>query len=256
MVLKVIDTFSKHFKLFIVLSIVIHLLFIFIFNYNYFITSRIIDNNNTTQAISVVMLDFNKIADSNNLYLKTLDKQSIVAEKKEIKNINNSTYAQSKNMKQKINDINVVKKTITDKKKTKINLPKKSVEIDKLLNDLIDIKNTQKLNHVNEKNNFINDSLKRKLNSITHNDMLKYKQEITRSISDKFYDYSKYIGQTCDLHIKIAPDGKLVSVTSSKGDRELCQAAISATKLAIIPPPPNHQIYTLFQETIVNFTPQ
>ncbi|KYP97587.1 cell division protein FtsX [Sodalis-like endosymbiont of Proechinophthirus fluctus] len=83
-----------------------------------------------------------------------------------------------------------------------------------------------------------------------------YKAQISRAISNKFYDASSYSSRTCDLRIGLAPDGLLISVTAVGGDPALCQAAVSAAKLAIIPRPPSPQVYEVFKNATLGFSPQ
>ncbi|WMQ73828.1 MAG: hypothetical protein GPOALKHO_000846 [Sodalis sp.] len=83
-----------------------------------------------------------------------------------------------------------------------------------------------------------------------------YKAQVSRAISDKFYDSSSYSGKMCDLRIKLAHDGLLISVTAVGGDPALCQAAVSAAKLATIPRPPSPQVYEVFKNATLGFSPQ
>lgn len=83
-----------------------------------------------------------------------------------------------------------------------------------------------------------------------------YKEQVSRAISNKFYDASSYSGRTCDLRIKLAPNGLLISVTAVGGDPLLCQAAVSAAKLATIPRPPSLQVYEVFKNATLGFSPQ
>lgn len=83
-----------------------------------------------------------------------------------------------------------------------------------------------------------------------------YQAMISNAIKNKFYDYTNYLGKTCDLRIKLGPDGRLISVSIFDGDPMLCQAAVSAAKAANIPRPPSLQIYEIFKNTTIKFTPQ
>ncbi|WP_420022172.1 cell envelope integrity protein TolA [Candidatus Blochmanniella camponoti] len=134
-----------------------------------------------------------------------------------------------------------------------------SNELSNLLNTLINkkksIENNKefKLNLTTKKNdnenNISNEIIK-------NNEINIYKRMISESIQKKFYNFSHYVGKQCNLRIKLAPDGTLLSVTAISGDYDLCQAAIIAAKLAKIPKPPNSDIYEIFKNTILNFSPQ
>ncbi|URJ28947.1 cell envelope integrity protein TolA [Blochmannia endosymbiont of Camponotus sp. C-046] len=135
-----------------------------------------------------------------------------------------------------------------------------SNELDNLLNALI---NQEKSTKKNNKTSTLNITTKKNNNEnnisheiIKNNEINTYKCMISESIQKKFYNSSHYTGKQCNLHIQLAPDGTLLSVTAISGDYELCQAAIIAAKLAKIPKPPNLGIYEIFKNTILNFSPQ
>lgn len=82
-----------------------------------------------------------------------------------------------------------------------------------------------------------------------------YIWQIQGAIQSKFYDPSLFTGKTCDLRIKLAPDGLIISVQEVGGDPVLCQAAVSAAKLAQMPKPPNAVIYQHFKYFTLGFRP-
>jgi len=45
-------------------------------------------------------------------------------------------------------------------------------------------------------------------------------------------------------------------VSSEGGDAALCQAAVSAAKLAKIPKPPSQAVYEVFKNAPIDFKPQ
>ncbi|WP_320411917.1 cell envelope integrity protein TolA [Blochmannia endosymbiont of Camponotus sp.] len=134
-----------------------------------------------------------------------------------------------------------------------------SNELNNLLNTLINKKKSMENNKEltlnlttkknDNKNNISNEIIK-------NNEINIYKRMISESIQQKFYNFSHYVGKQCNLRIKLAPDGTLLSVTAISGDYDLCQAAVIAAKLAKIPKPPNSDIYEIFKNTILNFSPQ
>ncbi|CAD83404.1 tolA protein [Candidatus Blochmanniella floridana] len=92
-------------------------------------------------------------------------------------------------------------------------------------------------------------------NNIKTEEINFYKNMISESIQKKFYNASDYAGKECKLKIQLAPDGKLVSVDTLSGDLSLSHAATVAVKLANIPAPPNIDIYKIFKNTILKFSP-
>ncbi|URJ30294.1 cell envelope integrity protein TolA [Blochmannia endosymbiont of Camponotus sp.] len=131
--------------------------------------------------------------------------------------------------------------------------------LNNLLNTLINkqnsVKNNEKikLNFIIKKNNNHGDITS---NIIKNNEINTYKRMISESIQKKFYNASNYAGKKCDLRIKLAPDGTLLSITAISGDISLCQAATIAAKSAKIPKPPNTDVYEVFKNIILNFSPQ
>lgn len=83
-----------------------------------------------------------------------------------------------------------------------------------------------------------------------------YLGQITAAIQSKFYDADLYKGRTCDLRIKLAPDGLLIDVKAEGGDPALCQAALAAAKQARIPKPPSQAVYEAFKNAPLTFKPQ
>lgn len=83
-----------------------------------------------------------------------------------------------------------------------------------------------------------------------------YLGQVTAAIQSKFYDANLYKGRTCNLRIKLAPDGLLIDIKAEGGDPALCQAAIAAAKLAKIPKPPSQDVYEVFKNVPLDFKPQ
>ncbi|QLK87456.1 cell envelope integrity protein TolA [Arsenophonus endosymbiont of Aphis craccivora] len=82
-------------------------------------------------------------------------------------------------------------------------------------------------------------------------DVANYAGKIKAAIESKFYDADIYRGKTCELSIKLAPDGMLISIaakSNTANDQPLCEAAIRAAKTATMPKPPSRSIYDAFNE--------
>lgn len=82
-------------------------------------------------------------------------------------------------------------------------------------------------------------------------DVANYAGKIKAAIESKFYDADIYRGKTCELSIKLAPDGMLISIaakSNTANDQPLCDAAIRAAKTATMPKPPSRSIYDAFNE--------
>jgi colicin import membrane protein len=65
-----------------------------------------------------------------------------------------------------------------------------------------------------------------------------------------------FVGKTCDLRIKLGPDGLLLDVKAVGGDPALCQAAVTAANQAKIPKPTSDAIYQHFKNATLEFKPQ
>nr|WP_282554196.1 cell envelope integrity protein TolA [Providencia rettgeri] len=82
-------------------------------------------------------------------------------------------------------------------------------------------------------------------------DVDSYAGKVKAAIQSKFYDSDTFRGRTCELQLKLAPDGLLVSITpknSPANDAALCDAAIRAAKLATMPKPPSREVYDTFNK--------
>lgn len=142
------------------------------------------------------------------------------------------------------------KQAEAEAKKAAAQAAKQSSDVDALLGGLTEAKNAPKAGGAPA------GAGKAKQSGASGAEIDAYKAQVSRAISDKFYDSSSYSGRTCDLRIKLAPDGLLISVTAVGGDPALCQAAVSAAKLATIPRPPSPQVYEVFKNATLGFSPQ
>lgn len=132
------------------------------------------------------------------------------------------------------------KKAVAAAKKKSENTTK---NVDQLFDALASTQNTPKIQTTERGKKGSDTEIKSYLNQIIH------------AIQSKFYDASLYKGKTCHLRIKLAPDGKLISVREESGDTDLCQAAVAAAKQAHIPKPPNKDVYEVFKNASLVFTP-
>lgn len=127
---------------------------------------------------------------------------------------------------------------------------KQSSEVDDLLGGLTDAKNAPKSGGAPAAG-----TSNSKLSGATGLEINGYLAQVRQAISNKFYDASNYSGKTCILRIKLAPDGMLISVSPDGGDPALCQAAVSAAKLAAIPRPPSPKVYEAVKNATLDFKP-
>lgn len=132
------------------------------------------------------------------------------------------------------------KKAVAAAKKKSENTTK---NVDQLFDALASPQNTPKIQTTERGKKGSDTEIKSYLNQIIH------------AIQSKFYDASLYKGKTCHLRIKLAPDGKLISIREEIGDTDLCQAAVAAAKQAHIPKPPNKDVYQVFKNASLVFTP-
>ena len=84
-------------------------------------------------------------------------------------------------------------------------------------------------------------------------DISAYAKQIQVAIQSRLFDAGLYQGKQCVLHINLAPDGRLKSVTSEGGDPALCQAALAAARSANIPKPPNEAVYEKIKDAKLDF---
>ncbi|MGL9773322.1 MAG: cell envelope integrity protein TolA [Sodalis sp. (in: enterobacteria)] len=133
--------------------------------------------------------------------------------------------------------------------KQKAAAAKQSSEVDDLLGGLTDAKNAPKSGGAPAGTG------NSKLSVATGLEINGYLAQVRQAISNKFYDSSNYSGKTCILRIKLAPDGMLISLSSDGGDPALCQAAVSAAKLAAIPRPPSPKVYEAVKNATLDFKP-
>jgi len=84
-------------------------------------------------------------------------------------------------------------------------------------------------------------------------DISAYAKQIQVAIQNRLFDASIYQGKQCVLHINLAPDGRLKSVTSEGGDPALCQAALAAARSANIPKPPSEAVYERIKDAKLDF---
>nr|WP_222941709.1 cell envelope integrity protein TolA [Xenorhabdus indica] len=95
-----------------------------------------------------------------------------------------------------------------------------------------------------------------KKSGFSESDINNYKGQIRAAIQNHFRDPSLYLGRTCDLSIKLASDGMLISVQANGGDPALCRAAIAAANQTKMPRPPSKEVYEHFKSFSLDFKPQ
>lgn len=141
------------------------------------------------------------------------------------------------------------KKAAAEAKQKAAAAAKQSSEVADLLGGLTDAKNAPKSGGAPAGTG------NSKQSGATGTEINGYLAQVRQAISNKFYDASNYSGKTCILRIKLAPDGTLISVSSDGGDPALCQAAVSAAKLAAIPRPPSPKVYEAVKNATLDFKP-
>ena len=86
-------------------------------------------------------------------------------------------------------------------------------------------------------------------------DSSNYAGQIHAAIESKFHTDPSFSGKVCNLRIKLASDGMLVSGSSVGGDPALCQAAVAAARMAKYHKTPSDAIYQIFKNAPVDFKP-
>ncbi len=155
------------------------------------------------------------------------------------------------------NEINhlVAKKTVVQSKKQD-DLEKKPSEIDALFDvlysgheELIGVSKQK----IDEK--YMGKSNTTKIAGDTGAEINNYIEQVKGAIQSKFYNSSSFKGKSCNLRIKISPDGLLISVQEIGGYPALCYSAVSAAKLAHMPKPTSEAVYQHFKIFTLDFNP-
>lgn len=84
-------------------------------------------------------------------------------------------------------------------------------------------------------------------------DVVTYAAEFRNAVQRKIYGADLYAGKRCALQIKMERSGRITAVSAQGGDPALCQAAISAVKVAEIPAPPTDEIYNKVKNARLDF---
>lgn len=242
----------------VILSIILHCVLVVILIINSIQQPQQNNATNSRLTIDAMIIDPSMVGQQYT-HQRQLNAQSI--QQKNNKQVQQK--AQELQKKQHDNQLKLAATQTKQDKKKKITKAKQKVsntetakqinDLDNLLNDLTNAKNASGLSG---KYPGVVPANKIKKSEVSNDEINAYKAMISKAISDKFYDSSSYIGRTCDLHIKLAPDSMLILVTAIEGDTALCQAAVSASKLAVIPKPSNQQIYEVFKNITIRFSPQ
>lgn len=151
---------------------------------------------------------------------------------------------------------NAAEQKATEQAKKKAAAAKQSAEFDVLFDNLLDSKNAPEERYKQKRDDIPAGQGNAKATGASVSDINSYMGQIQDAIQSKFYNPSSFTGKTCDLRIKLAPDGLLISVQEVGSDPALCQAAVSAAKLAQIPKPPSAAVYQYFKNFTLGFKPQ
>ncbi|VAX76360.1 Protein TolA [Serratia symbiotica] len=133
---------------------------------------------------------------------------------------------------------------------------KKFAELNNLFNDLSDSKANPVWKGKQKEDSHTTQLSNTKAVADSSENINTYIGQIQNVIQSKFYDPIAFTGKTCNLRIKLAPNGLLINVQEVGGDPALCQAAVSAAKRAQIPKPPSDAIYQHFKFFTLTFKPQ
>ncbi|MGP1928647.1 MAG: cell envelope integrity protein TolA [Arsenophonus sp. NC-WZS1-MAG3] len=138
---------------------------------------------------------------------------------------------------------NAAKALMTDKKKTDV--VKETTPAYSLLGGLTAKQPSQQMG------NSETAEVENRKNGVSSLDVDNYAGKIKAAIERKFYNSDIYQGKTCELNIKLAPDGMLINVSpksNTENDQSLCNAAIRVIKTTTMPKPPSRNIYNAFNE--------
>lgn len=153
-------------------------------------------------------------------------------------------------------------KAIAEKLEAKKKAEEKKVEEEKIAKERLAIKQKAAAAQNDKKvNDLLGGIISTSSSSLTrkgtsNGELDKYIFLVKSAISNKFINPNKlYVGQSCMLEIRIAPDGLLLDVKVLGGDEALCREALAATKLAVIPKPSNI-LYNEVKRMKINFEPK
>jgi colicin import membrane protein len=153
-------------------------------------------------------------------------------------------------------------KAIAEKLEAKKKAEEKKVEEEKIAKERLAIKQKAAAAQNDKKvNDLLGGIISTSSSSLTrkgtsNGELDKYIFLVKSAISNKFINPNKlYVGQSCMLEIRIAPDGLLLDVKVLGGDEVLCREALAATKLAVIPKPSNI-LYNEVKRMKINFEPK
>ncbi|OQM34324.1 cell envelope integrity TolA C-terminal domain-containing protein [bacterium endosymbiont of Pedicinus badii] len=94
------------------------------------------------------------------------------------------------------------------------------------------------------------------MNSTLRKESEIYKKKLYNSIKKNFYVYKKHLGKTCIVKIRISKNGKIFIVQFEPKKSSLCVSALQSIKSANIPIPNNEEIYKIFENTTIEFSPK
>ena len=72
---------------------------------------------------------------------------------------------------------------------------------------------------------------------------------IKTAIEEQIAEPERWKGKECRLHMEIAQDGRALKVSTSKGNKEYCEAVRTAAQKAKFPAFTNPEVYRDFQES-------
>ena len=72
---------------------------------------------------------------------------------------------------------------------------------------------------------------------------------IKEAIESRLADRNEWQGKKCRMHLVFAPDGMLLKVTTSDGNKQYCAALQTAAMQAHFPPFPNKALYDTFAQS-------
>jgi colicin import membrane protein len=80
-----------------------------------------------------------------------------------------------------------------------------------------------------------------------------YAVGIQTAVEVQFPDASQWQGKSCTIRIAMQRDGSLADAKAETGDKDFCEAALTAVKKAKFPEPPNDEIYQMFKNAPLDF---
>lgn len=88
--------------------------------------------------------------------------------------------------------------------------------------------------------------------TVRGNSVMSYAKAIREAIKNEM-PLANFTGMRCTVRMQLARDGMVIRAHSEGGDAYLCTAALTAVRVAKIPPAPSDEVYLAFKNAPLDF---